>query len=225
MRRFWFVILLLVVGCGAPRDPVTRLIKQYEGTPFLSITLEDMKITHSPFPEYYHEYQILHGETAETMTSEKTGWIRVSGKVYRKREGMLGMSLYSRNDKQEFPDPHPAGYGYVGDDRYGHWRTDDRGNRFWEFFGKYMFFSSMFRMFSGPVYYRDYDMYRSYRSAHRPFFGSHRQYGTAGAYTRKTNKSYFQRTRTSGNDFKSRVSRRMGRSRSGFSSRGGGFGK
>jgi hypothetical protein len=193
----------------------------------LEVLLEDMRTEHTPFPVYYHRYKLIYGKTADSLAVMTTDWTRVSGKIHRREADFLGMSLYSRVDGKENSTPHPPGYDYVGNERYGRWRTDEHGNRFWEFYGKFMFFNMLFNLGTRSLYYRDYDRYRTYRQTRKPFFGAHREYGTRGTLTRRTHSSFYRRTsgmgRSSG--FRSRVSRRLGRSRSGFTSRGGGFGK
>ena len=126
--------------------------------------------------------------------------------------------------------PSPPGYQYIGNKRYGRWRQDSHGNSFWEFYGKYAFFSHLFGGFTRPIYRNDWNDYRRYNSMGRPYYGRNNQYGTQGKLTKQTNRSYFQRQKAKAQARKSRFSnkfkQRTRRSRmSGFRGRSGGFGK
>ncbi|RMH75904.1 MAG: hypothetical protein D6681_21955, partial [Calditrichaeota bacterium] len=144
----------------------------------------------------------------------------------------LGMVLAAKTpDGKVMDTPSPPGYQYVGNPRYGHWRTGPDGTTFWEFYGKYALLRDIFGMFTRPVYYRDWEMWdRDYRPRRRPFFGQRRQYGTEGSYTRKTHKNFFERRvmreQARKQSFAERVKQRTRRSRmSSLRRRSGGFGK
>ena len=118
----------------------------------------------------------------------------------------------------------------MGNSRYGQWRQDSRGGSFWEFYGKYAFFSHVFGGLTRPVYRSGYDDYRRYQSGGRPYYGRNNQYGTRGKYTQQTNKSFFERRKAREAARKSRFSNRVNsKSRrsgmSGYRSRSGGSGK
>jgi len=62
-----------------------------------------------------------------------------------------------------------VGSQLVGNPNYGHWRQDSSGGSFWEWYGKYALFSSLFNR---PIYYgswaagRDYSYYHDYGRNH-----------------------------------------------------------
>jgi len=233
-----FLLLLLalaVVSC-AGQPPLERLKRQVAGYPEYSIILQDMKVEGNFFKDYYHRYKIVVGQETGIPDSlvyqtQITDWYKVSRKVYQKYYNYLGMVLVSKKrDGKVVDTPYPPGYQYVGDPRYGTWRRDERGNSFWEFYGKWAFFSQMFGMLGRPIYRTDYNDYRRYTSRGRPYFGRNREYGTTGKYTKYTNKSFYERRQqrqlARKARFSQKVKQRVRRSRmSGFRRRSGGFGK
>ncbi len=236
VTRKWLVLLpLLVLACGAS-SPVDRIKSDLKQFPEYSVILEDMREDGNFFKDYYHRYKIVYGQKSSGVEeleyqSSITNWYKISKKEYKKYANNLGMVLASKSKDGQVSDvQHPPGYNYVGDQRYGQWRRDDRGGSFWEFYGKYAFFSHMFGMFSRPIYRNDWNSYRDYRSQGRPYYGNNRQYGTNGSYTKRTNKTFFerrkQREQVRKTRFSQRVRQRARRSRmSGMRSRSGGFGK
>jgi hypothetical protein len=90
----------------------------------------------------------------------------------------------------------PPGMAYVGNSKYGEWKEDGSGDRFWSWYGKYAFFSSLF--FFPPSYY-SYNAWNGWNSGYRntqPYFGQTKdgfpQYGTSGSYVKQSPK--FQST-------------------------------
>lgn len=232
MTRIGFLaatmILFLIGGCSSgPRvAPIDKLKQNLKDVPTYSIILDDMKEEGNFSSRYFHKYRIVLAEQSDTGT---TDWLEVPEDYYRINEPFLGMTLAVKKDGEASSSVSPPGYQYVGDPKYGQWRTDHRGNSFWEFYGKYAFFSSLFGGFNRPIYRDDYDSYRQYRSRNTPYFGRNKQYGTNGSYTRQTKPNFYSRRTARLNakqsSFKSKVAKRTGRTRTGYRSRSGGFGK
>jgi len=222
--------LLLLAACGA-RSPIDKLQQKLDSYPEYSIILDDMDVRGNFFSDYYHRYKIIYAEPAATGDSldyhdALTDWYRVDKRTFQRYYNYLGMVVASKTrDAGKLESQYPPGYQYVGNERYGHWVRDERGNSFWEWYGRYAFFSTMFGMFGRPIYRNDWDMYRNYSSRGRPYFGRGREYGTTGTYTKQTRKTFFERQRARQAmrraRFSERVQRRVRRSRmSGFRSRG-----
>ncbi len=230
-----FAILLLITAC-APSSPIERLNRQLNKYPEYSIILEDMKEEGNFFTDYFHRYKIVVGNTSGNSKEleyqgGKTDWYQLPKKEYEKYYNFLGMVIVSKSKTGETSsDKYPPGYQYVGDSNYGNWRQDSRGNSFWEFYGKYALMSQMFGMFNRPVYRSDWNAYRGSRRSGSPYYGSKRQFGTRGSYTKSTNKSFFARRqlRASARQtrFSEKIKQRTRRSQmSGFRKRSGGFAK
>ena len=206
--------LVLIAGC-AGRSPLEQLQRDLSKYPEYSIILEDMKEEGNFFKDYFHRYKIVFAEATGIpdsliYRSEITDWNQVDKREYRKYANFLGMVIASKSREGIVSEAqYPPGYQYVGDPRYGTWRRDERGNSFWEFYGKFAFFSHMFGMFGRPIYRTDYEGYRSYRSRGQPYFGKNREYGTNGTYTKQTNKSFFERRMARENARKARFSERV----------------
>lgn len=101
--------------------------------------------------KYFHKYS---EETNGVLAM--TGWIAVSENLFEDHVDDLGMDLFSKPygtfEDEALKHAAPAGMAFVGNPAYGTWKTDSSGNSFWEFYGKYMFFSHLFGT-NRPYYY------------------------------------------------------------------------
>lgn len=236
-----FLSFLFIIGCGTT-NPVQKIIKDdLKDVPEWSIILEDMKEEGFFSTDYFHKYKILTGtgDTTQARFKERTtDWIEVHPRFYEENQNFLGMTLASKMPNQQAnTTPAPPGYQYVGDQRYGRWRTDSSGNSFWEFYGKYALFRDLLfgsghrGIFGGGrgIYMDDYQSYRRYSQNRRPFFGRKGEYGTYGSNTAKAKPNFFARKKANmaqrSSNFSNRVTSRMGRSSSSRSSRSFGSGK
>lgn len=216
--------LLLLLGAGCSHrlgDPLAPLARTFDKYPRYSIVLQDMDRRGVFFKSYHHLYKVIYGvqqegEEALTFRSETTPWTEVGDDFYRRHEPLLGMVILSKGDDGEVSrESFPPGYQYVGDSRYGRWRSDASGGSFWEFYGKYALFSQLLGMGTRPLYRWDYDRYRDYRRRGDPYFGpSGNYYGTRGTYTRKSNPTFFERQQARERSRSSRFSDKV-RSRTG----------
>jgi hypothetical protein len=222
-----FLSLIFVFsGCGGVTGelPVEQLKELQKDVATYSILLEDMKEEGNFLKTYFHKYRVVQEQEGWT-----TDWVEVPENYYQMNEQFLGMSLVTKKEGEYNNKATPPGYGYVGDQRYGRWRRDERGGSFWEWYGKYALFSSLFGGWYRPIYMRDYDVYRGYSSRNRPFFGRNQEFGSSGSITKKTKPSFYTRYKSKQSSGRSRflgkVSSRVGRSSGGFRGRAGGFGK
>ena len=212
--RAWVLlpaVALLAASCTPP-NPLERLRGQLERYPQYSVILQDMKEEGSFSTDYFHQYRVVTGEPAAaagatgteaaegeeapevTFTDDLLDFERVPKSVFRRYEPYLGMVILSKGEDGQVADAQfPPGYQYVGNERYGRWRSDASGGSFWEFYGKYALMSHLFGTFGRPVYRSDWGSYRTARQSGRPYFGSQRQYGTQGSYTKTTNPTFYER--------------------------------
>ncbi|MEM8963345.1 MAG: hypothetical protein AAGD38_17800 [Acidobacteriota bacterium] len=243
MKRLSIALLVTLaastLGCttSPTKDVITELRRELDRYPAYSVILEDMRREGSFVKRQEHLYRVViaepdsNGELA--FRDELLEWYPVSERVWERYRPCLGMTVAAKANVEEGETPtateecRPAGYGYVGDRRYGEWRTDSSGNSFWAFYGKYALLSHMLGGLRGPVYRNEWDAYRTARRSNRPFFGTKSQWGTTGSMTRTTNPTFYQRqqarSQASRSRFSDRVDQRAGRSRSSSSrSRSGG---
>lgn len=232
MVVLYYIVTGIYPYINSPENPLEDIKQEYDPYPQYSVILEDMKDEGTSFVDYFHKYKILYAEkdpqTSEmNVESKTTDWLPVPVGVYDQHFSDLGMTILSKTDDGNvYSVAQPPGYNYVGNERYGQWRTDRSGNSFWEFYGKYAFISSLVGMGSRSIFRNDYNQYRNYRSSGRPYYGSNLQYGTYGQTTRAQSTSTFnQRVQSRQGAFDSRVQSRLGRSSSSLRSRSGGFGK
>ncbi len=216
-------LLVWMWGCGGPRDPVKEMQRSMASAPEYMILLEDMREEGSFFPDYYHRYKVIQGERERV-----TGWIEVPESVYQRYEPFLGMALVAKSDKGVNNTPHPAGYHYMGNSRYGQWENRG-GSSFWVFYGQYSMMRNLMGWGGRSVYRADYDHYRN-RDRGRPYYGRNREWGTQGSVTQKQKPTFYQRRKQAiarkQRSFSQKARSRTGRSRSGFGGRSrGGFGK
>jgi len=234
--------LLLFSGCG---DDVTELSPTLSKTgtrgsstglpidqirnslievPTYSIILENMKEEGFFSKKYFHKYRV-----AEVKKGWTTEWLQVPKKYYMANESFLGMTLFSKKDGVADSTVGPPGYAYVGDSRYGQWRENSSGGSFWEFYGKYALLSHLFGGWYRPINRVNYGGYRSNKSRGKTFFGNKRQYGSSGTITKKVKPNFYARRMGKANAgsswFKSNVQKRIGRTKTSFRGRAGGFGK
>lgn len=222
---------LWALSCGRS-NPLNRLQSQVSGYPEYSIILDDMDREGNFFTDYYHKYKLVWRESGDEgeLRSRETGWERVDKRTFQRYSNCLGMAVVSKNDQGKVSNVcYPAGYHYVGNPRYGRWRTGPRGNTFWEFAGKYAVARAIFNWGDRNVARGEWDGYRTARQNSRPYFGNG-AYGTSGTHTRKMRPNFFQRRQAREAarkaSFGQKVRSRVGRSRSsGARSRGSSFGK
>ena len=188
-----------------------------------SIILHDMDYDDGT-DKYKHQYQIVK-EQPDTVTSEITQWYDVTDIEFNKNIENMGMEIASKKDGVVKKVAAPPGYSNsVGNEKYGQWKTRSDGTSFWEFYGQYMFISSMFNMMSYPVsrgYYDDYGRsYRSGRSYYGPSSGGKSMYGTNSSYnSSKTSSKWGSKPSSFKSSVRSKVSRSASRSTAAKNSR------
>lgn len=229
LLRVSLLLLVLSAGCGKHLDdPLRPLARQLDRYPQYSIVLQDMDASGTFFKSYHHLYTYIYGTEQEgeeglVFHTGQTPWTEVSKKFYEENQGLLGMVLLSKGGEGKVVEDHfPPGYQYVGNPRYGQWRTDSSGNSFWEFYGKYALFRDFLGLATLPLYRSHYASYTDHRRRGEPYFGpsgsSGRYYGTRGSLTRKTQPTFFERQqvreRSRRASFSDKVRNRTGRSQS-----------
>lgn len=219
------VLSLFLIGCGGKKfekTPIDKFIIAFDNEPEYSVILADMDVEGTFFKTYMHKYKVILVKDSlpyETLTD----WQEVDSDFFWKNEENLGMTILAKDINGQISKvAAPPGYRYVGDSRYGEWRTHN-GSSFWAFYGQYMFMSHMFGMIHRPVYRRDYNAYSSggyygRKNYYGPKQGKSNMYGTSSAQTKKSNPNFYQRRANKSGWSGSR-------SRSGGRSRGSGFGK
>lgn len=218
--------LLLFSGCvdDVVELPIENIKKSLLQTPTYSIILENMKEEGFFSKEYFQKYRV-----AKVDSGWVTKWLQVPEKYYTDNEKFLGMTLFSKKDGVADLTVGPPGYAYVGDSRYGQWRENSTGGSFWEFYGKYALLSHLLGGWYNPIDRFNYDGYRKKRRKGKIFFGGKKQYGTFGKIAKKVKPSFYARRmeklNAKKNLFKSNVKKRIGRTKTSFRGRAGGFGK
>ncbi|WP_027358784.1 hypothetical protein [Desulforegula conservatrix] len=215
----------LLMSCSSRKElPITQIQRQLKDVETFTIILDDMQEEGFFSTRYQHKYKIV---TAEE--TKETEWYDVPKEYYLKNEPFLGMAILSKKDGEMDNNVSPPGYSYVGDSRYGKWRDDGSGGSFWEFYGKYRLFSDFMGGWFRPISRSDYNTYSDYSSRRQPYYGRNNEYGTYGSAAKTYKPDFFERKmsrqRASSQSFGDRVNSRVGRTKTTFRGRSGGFGK
>lgn len=227
MKKLIMIALALgfLSGCGKEftKSPVDEQITKLnsEKVPMFSIILNDMEVDGFMFKDYKHKYQIIRQFDSVKIKQEVTDWIPVSEEFFWENENYLGMEIASKGkDGKIVKAAAPAGYSnYVGNPQYGHW-VNGSGGSFWQFYGQYMFLSTMLNMAGGSIFRGDFDDYnRNYRYR-KPYYGKDMaggsKYGTYGSYTAKTRPATFNeklgKIKSGSQGFKEKVNNKVSRS-------------
>jgi hypothetical protein len=207
-----FLIILsitLLFGCSSSQQkpkyaqpsPVDILMRDLDKEKTYSIILYDMHVEEEK-KIFQHKYKVIKNYTDEKGKKEEiTGWKNVEEMYFAQNINNMGMELASKSeDGKTHKTPSPPGFnGMVGNQQYGQWKTDNSGNSFWEFYGKYAFMSSMINLATAPIYRSSYNDYNAYRTnpntAYQPYYGNN-QYGTNSNYAKKINPNFFERKQT-----------------------------
>ncbi len=109
-------------------------------------------------------------------------------------DGQLPRIGSPANQDESYAKHYGIGSQYIGNPAYGHWTQDNQGNSFWEWYGKYAVFSSLF---NSPSYYGHYgsSFYGggaiSYNNWHRNRGYSYYNDIGRGAYGSARDKAYY----------------------------------
>lgn len=227
-------------GEGYIKNPVDDLLAKTSNDKLpMSIILYDMDVKGS---RRLNKYKVITNlDDASKRKTTITPWQRLSKADFARNYDNMGMEIASKTmDKNGIPKvskiPAPPGYAnYVGNQKYGQWKTRSDGTSFWAFYGQYMFMRSMFNLATYPVYRSSYSSYRRNYYGRRAYYGgtgTRRRYGTGSRYSRSTSRSgYYKsgrssRSRSSYSSYRSsRSSRSSGRSGYSSRSRSGSSGK
>ena len=138
---------------------------------------------------HFHKYIL-----EQDGQTEETGWQQVSEEFYENNLEYLGMAILAKPfgafEQDRLTQPAPPGMAYVGNPKYGEWKEDDKGGRFWSWYGKYMFFSNLFFFPPSYFYYNSWNGWRNNYRHRRPYFGQTanglQKFGTRGAFIKKS---------------------------------------
>lgn len=209
------------------REALRIIDMDYERYPQYSVILEDMRADGRP----EHQYRVVYSDTAGgdlALRETRTPWVEVKPDEFQRHMENLGMAVYAKNaDGTRDTTAVPAGFHYVGDERYGQWQQGSNGS-FWVWYGQY---ALMRNLLDGDIFDRDYRDYRRHRARYgsRPYYGRSQQWGSSGTYTARSRPDFMARRasiqQASRSGFESKVQQRTGRSNmSGVRSRSGGSG-
>jgi hypothetical protein len=216
LKIFLFTtIIFLVTSCGEERkkyikSPLDIIITNYIDTQNYSVILADMDYKEAT-DKYFHKYRIILEKNKVTTKSTEddfdiklTEWKEVSPITFEEHQKDLGMTVLSKKDGILDKKSTPAGYNnYVGNKKYGSWKTQSNGSSFWAFYGQYQFMSRLFYGSSHRYYRSDYNYYRSNYYGKSNYYGRNNTFGTS---TYKSN-SWGSKPATFKDNVRSKVSR------------------
>lgn len=245
----WVFVLCFLWSCGGGGAPLDGLRRQLDRYPEYSVILEDMRSTGLFFHDYFHRYRLLwlagtSKENTPVMEQKLTDWVKVDQSLYDQYQDALGMAVLTKGkDGSISKTPQPPGFQFVGDPRFGQWKTDDQGQQVWMWVAGAMVMSELldevgdaFERRRPRIRYQDWQDYRRETSRGTPYYGRRDAssgrpwFGTKGTVTEKRNPSFFERQQARMAErtatFGQKVESRLGRSRvSSSHSRAGSSGK
>jgi hypothetical protein len=208
LKTLCFCLVASMWACGSSEkkkkydepSAVDKMVRDMDTEKTYAIVLHDMQMDEAK-NLYQHKYKVTKNlqDSTSAKKSQIGDWVKVDEKFFAQNLNNMGLELASKDENGKIhKTPAPPGFnGYVGNEKYGNWKQDNNGNSFWEFYGKYMFMSSMINMMTTPVYRTTYYDYGAYRNnpatANRPYYGNSGQYGTNGTQTRSANPSFYER--------------------------------
>ncbi|MCI5108432.1 MAG: hypothetical protein MRY49_01130 [Candidatus Pacebacteria bacterium] len=157
--------------------------------------------------KYYHRYSIVSAGEQKT-----TDWVAVSEDVYGKHWEDLGMAILTKPfgvfEDDVIEEASPPGMALVGNSKYGEWKQDSGGGgSFWEFYGKYQFYSML--LGGNRYYHSEWDTWnRDYRGRGAYYGVGSNGYTRYGTYSDRVASSprYSKSTFASQGGFKSAAS-------------------
>jgi len=242
MKRHLFKTLTLIavttllISCGGKKfqkNPLDLIVRDLPSDKPFTAILYDMDAQGNFVETFYHQYKIIQDDGNGNLDDFTTGMLEVSKETFNRHINDMGMEIMARDSTGALSKgAAPPGYNnYVGNEKYGQWKTDNSGNSFWAFYGRYALMSSMFNMMAYPARRSYYNNWRggyagTGRGYYGPRSGGRSYYGTNSAHGRSTNPS--SRWSKSTSSFKRNVTSRTSKSStssSGYRSRSGSFGK
>jgi len=231
-----FTLAYFVSSCGGPKyekNPLDVIARDLPSDKPFTAILYDMDVKGNFVETYYHQYKIVQDDGNGNLDEFTTGMLEVSKATFNSHINDMGMELMARDSAGNLSKgAAPPGYNnYVGNEKYGQWKTDNSGNSFWAFYGRYAMMSTMFNMMAYPARRSYYNDWRGgYAGTGRGYYGPSNQgrgyYGTNSAHGRSTKpSSTWSKKRSS---FRQNVATRTSRSSSsssGYRSRSGSYGK
>lgn len=164
---------------------------------------------------FQHKYKVVRQKPDGMPYETITDWQPVSDTTFDFYIHDLGMALLSSDGVETNEISSPPGYdNYVGNPTYGQWRTNNDGDSFWEFYGKYALIRTMFG-YPSPVYRYSYDDYNDYYRRKSSYYG---RPSTSGRGYMYGSNSPAARQLNPTNNFRGRVQQRVSRSPSRFNS-------
>jgi hypothetical protein len=117
---------------------------------------------------FYHKYTEINGSKVT-----KTDWEDVEQEEFSAYMNALGMSIFSKPygvfEEDAVYQAHPPALAFVGDKKYGEYRSDNNGNSFWHYYGQFAFINMML----GPSYHYPSSMHSGWYNGRntRPYYG------------------------------------------------------
>tara|TARA_R110000765_G_scaffold7963_8_gene26154 strand:+ start:7694 stop:9220 length:1527 start_codon:yes stop_codon:yes gene_type:complete len=117
---------------------------------------------------FYHKYTEINGSKVT-----KTDWEDVEQEEFSAYMNALGMSIFSKPygvfEEDAVYQAHPPALAFVGDKKYGEYRSDNNGNSFWHYYGQFAFINAML----GPSYHYPSSMHSGWYGSRntRAYYG------------------------------------------------------
>jgi len=122
-----FFVFSVITSCGSKnfkKTPLDNYIVENSSEKKFSVILEDMDVEGTFFKTYSHKYKIIKHKQDSIPYEEISEWKEVDERFFTKHQDNLGMVVLEKKGEGKISKAaSPPGYQYVGDKRYGEWRT------------------------------------------------------------------------------------------------------
>lgn len=201
MYKFFLYAMLIILYLGlakalSPSEIGIHYLQNEKGfsklitTPETSVILVDTHATGFLIKTYYQKYRVISGhDTVEELI------VRTSKEFARKNLPNIGLSLYRRMIENEEFLPLPPGSIFIGDHKYGSWKTNKKGVTYWSFNKAYKNFPRYLGWGSFRPTEEFYRALRSKISLNEPFYGLEGEFGLNGRVTRENFPQFFKEER------------------------------
>lgn len=184
-----FIANEVVLSNLFPGAPLTIILTQASQTGFLIKT-------------YFMEIKVVYGFRPSEIVV-----VRTSPEFWQKNNKNLGMSLFSRDEREGKTSFHPMPPGtlFIGDPAFGYWTWSASGERIWKFYRAYRNMPTILGWGEFTPNYKFYKKAQGHLAQKIPFYGMDNEFGSNGFITQKVYKKALQEKEEQSIDFKTHL--------------------
>ncbi len=201
MYKFFLYTMLMILYLGlaktlSPSEIGIHYLQNERGfskiimSPDTTVILVDTHATGFLIKTYYQKYRVISGyDNVEELI------VRTNKDFAIKNLQNIGLSLYRRTrDKEEFL-PLPPGSIYLGNNEYGRWRRNKKGESLWVFNKAFRNFPRYLGWGTFRPSEEFYQELLSKKAQRLPYYGLNGEFGPKGKVTQENFPQFFKEER------------------------------